>query len=138
MTDPSIEDAAAEMADRIFAQLNRTEPEKPLDMEALLDAQVKAFGLLKPRGLSGPRIFVIQPGWWRDLSWAQRLLSWPWRPWQKKRWQENPIASTIDDETFYHDKIQNVLYCTPAGKVALDRTTSAMNRGSYVSSTLLN
>ncbi len=45
-----------------------------------------------------------------NKTWKERLLSWPWKPWIKTKIK---IEYVPDEETVYHDKINNIIYCHP-------------------------
>jgi len=36
--------------------------------------------------------YVIRSkSYWKSLTWKERLFSWPWKPWIKKRYVKNPV-----------------------------------------------
>lgn len=55
----------------------------------------------------GFKIVVVPSVLPRRLTWAQRLLSWPWRPWETHVMEPNPVLP--DAGTFY--RLVDTLYC---------------------------
>lgn len=57
--------------------------------------------------LSGLWIVVVPPALPRRLTWAQRLLSWPWQPWVTHTTAPNPYQPSPG----YYWRYGDTLYC---------------------------